>query len=206
MQVHSHHGDVTAAQRRANGTGLMADSRNREWWRLLVIVAGAGVISLGAQVSTPSGGDVPGTMQPLAVLLVGLLLGPWRGTAAAALYVVLGIIGAPVFAGGGSGYGGPTSGYFIGFIIAALLAGLVSQRACGLSPARAMPRLLGAAALGLVAIYALGLGWLIVRVGLSLPDALAAGFTPFIVADLLEGVVAAGLTALLAAFWRPKTA
>ncbi|MFM7147499.1 MAG: biotin transporter BioY, partial [Actinomycetales bacterium] len=93
------------------------------WWRLLAVLVGAALVSMGAQITTPSGGEVPGTFQTLAVLVVGALLGPVFGTASVALYVLLGGLGAPIFANGGSGFGGPTSGYFIGFIIAALVVG-----------------------------------------------------------------------------------
>ena len=175
------------------------------WWRVLAVVVGAGVVSLGAQVTTPSGSEVPGTMQTFAVLLVGALLGPVIGTAGVALYVLLGILGAPVFANGVSGYGGPTSGYFIGFIIAALVVGLVSRRVSSRAPAQALPGLLAAMAVGLAAIYVCGLAWLVLRVGLSLTDALSAGFTPFIVVDVLEAVVAAAAAGLLASALRPRT-
>jgi biotin transport system substrate-specific component len=141
----------------------------------------------------------------LAVLVVGALLGPVFGTASVALYVLLGGLGAPIFANGGSGFGGPTSGYFIGFIIAALVVGLVSRRACALPPNRAVPRLLVAMLLGLVAIYLGGLAWLVLRSGLSIGEALSAGFAPFIVGDFLEAIFAVAVTAVVAARLRPRS-
>jgi biotin transport system substrate-specific component len=175
------------------------------WWRLLAVVAGAGVVSLGAQTTTPSLNEIPGTLQPLAVLLVGMGLGPLYGTLGVGLYVLLGVLGAPVFANGTAGFGGPTSGYFIGFILAALIAGLISERACAQATARATTRLIVAALIGIFMIYAGGLIWLMVNVGLSFTDALAVGFTPFIIVDLLEAAVAAAVVAILASTLRPTS-
>ena len=72
---------------------------------------------------------VPYTLQVLMVLLTGLLLGPWRAGAAMALYAIAGFAGAPVFArGGGPAYFlGPSAGYIYGFVVAAVVVGLVAQ-------------------------------------------------------------------------------
>ena len=75
---------------------------------------------------------VPYTLQLLFVLLTGLLLGPWRGAAAMALYAAIGFAGAPVFArGGGPEYFlGPSAGYIYGFVAGGLrhwLAGAVAR-------------------------------------------------------------------------------
>lgn len=175
------------------------------WWRAPTVVVGASFVSLGAQVATPSGSEVPGTRQLLAVLLVEALVGPVIGTMGVALYVLLGILGAPVFANGTSGYGGPASGYFIGLIIAALIVGLVSRRASSRAPSQALPSLLAAMAVGVAATHVCGLALLVMRVSLSLTEALSAGFTPFIVVDALEAVVAAAAVGLLASALRPRT-
>ena len=72
---------------------------------------------------------VPYTLQVLFVLLTGLLLGPWRGASAMALYAIIGFAGAPVFArGGGPAYFfTPTAGYIYGFVIAAFVVGLAAR-------------------------------------------------------------------------------
>ena len=71
-------------------------------------------------------GPVPITLQTLAVILAGIILGPVRGFLSVALWVVVGLIGAPVFAGGTGGLStlaGPTAGYLLSFPFAALVAG-----------------------------------------------------------------------------------
>lgn len=72
---------------------------------------------------------VPYTLQVLFVLLTGLMLGPWRGAAAMALYALLGFAGAPVFArGGGPVYFlTPTAGYIYGFVVAAFVTGMAAR-------------------------------------------------------------------------------
>lgn len=187
-----------------SSTWVIADRLPRTlWWRLITVLVGTAIIVIGAQVATPSAGDVPGTLQPFAIMLVGATLGPWVGAASALVYVLLGALGAPVFANGTSGFGGATSGYFIGFVLAALVVGLISQHSSSLIPARALPRLLAGMLGGLVAIYVAGLAWLTLQVGLPLGDALDVGFSPFIVADLLEAVLATAAVSIAAAALRP---
>src|SRR3989339_1369533 len=73
---------------------------------------------------------VPITLQTLMVLLSGAMLGPYYGALAMILYILVGALGLPVFAGGGSGIGallGPTGGYLISYFIAAFVIGKVVQ-------------------------------------------------------------------------------
>ena len=93
---------------------------------------GALAVALAAQVVVPVPlSPVPMTLQPLAVLAVGGLLGPAGGVSALVLYLVLGSLGLPVFAGAAAGAHhliGPTGGYLLAFPIAAGLTGaLVGQ-------------------------------------------------------------------------------
>ncbi len=82
-------------------------------------------------------GPVSITLQTLGVALAGLVLGPWRGFAATALYLVVGFAGLPVFAGGAAGLGvlgKPSIGYLLSFPVAALVAGLFAQWFGGRQP------------------------------------------------------------------------
>lgn len=75
-------------------------------------------------------GPVPVTLQTLAVVLAGLVLGPWRGFLATLLYLVVGFAGLPVFAGGAAGLAvlaKPSVGYLLVFPFGAALAGAVAQ-------------------------------------------------------------------------------
>lgn len=96
----------------------------------LIVVFAAVVATLSLTPAVPVGGaGVPITLQTLGVVITGLLLGAWRGFAAVALYVVLGLAGLPIFAQFSSGVGvlaGPTAGYLLSFPIAALISGGLS--------------------------------------------------------------------------------
>jgi len=101
-------------------------------WRVgAAVVAAILAITLAARFALPiPGTPVPVTLQDLAVLLVGVLLGPGKGAAAAAAYVLLGAAGAPVFSNGHGGLAwlmGPTGGYLLAYPACAWLVGTVSR-------------------------------------------------------------------------------
>src|SRR5438105_12599546 len=128
--------------------------------QLLLVIAGSAVIAIAAQIAIPIPfTPVPLTMQPLAVLLVGVVLGATRGSAAAALYLLEGAAGLPVFAQGHGGalwLVGPTAGYLYSYPAAAWLAGWFSERGWGSTVLRSVAGMLAALAL----IYAGGWAWL----------------------------------------------
>jgi biotin transport system substrate-specific component len=99
--------------------------------QVLWICGSAAATAIGAQVEIPHQ-PVPFTLQTLFVLLSGAILGPRNGAISQILYLGLGILGAPVFAGGGFGLArllGPTGGYLLAFPAAAAVGGyLVSIR------------------------------------------------------------------------------
>jgi biotin transport system substrate-specific component len=162
----------------------------------------AAVTAVAAQITIPLPfSPVPFTLQVLTVILSGLLLGPRYGALAQAIYVLVGAVGAPVFAGFSGGLGrilGPTGGYLASYPIAAAVAGLAAHAAAHASRRRALwvGFLWGCASLA--AIYALGATWLSVVTGLPPAAALAQGVLPFIVFDLVK-VALAALVAVAAA-------
>ena len=119
-------------------------------------------------------------MQPLAVLLTGVLLGSRRGAAAAALYLLEGASGLPVFAqahGGALWLAGATGGYLMSYPLAAYVAGL--------SRKWTMLSMFG----GLAVIYAGGFAWLAILAGPA--QAFTWGIVPFVVADVVKVVLGA---------------
>ena len=163
--------------------------------RLSVVAPAIGVggfalaLAAAAQVAIPiPGTPVPVTLQPLVVVLSGLMLGPTLGAASMMLYLAAGAVGLPVFAPGGApGVArllGPTGGYLIAFPFAAYIAGVVAIR---------NPTLLGrwaAAMAGMVAIFVGGLSQLAVLTG-SVREAIVLGVTPFAMLDVVKAFVAA---------------
>ncbi|MCL7416240.1 MAG: biotin transporter BioY [Halalkalicoccus sp.] len=139
----------------------------------------------------------PVTLQVLGVFLAGLLLGPVWGGAAMVLYLTAGAVGAPVFAGGEAGLGslvGPTAGYLWSYPLAAGVVGaLVHGRSAGPLGAVGVPRLIGAMAVGVCVIYAVGVAGLMVVLGLSLPNAVLTGAVVFLPAEALKMAAAVGI-------------
>jgi biotin transport system substrate-specific component len=161
-----------------------------------LVVGGAAVVGLLAQVVVPlSFTPVPLTGQTLGVLLVGSALGARRAVAALTLYAVAGLAGVPWFAGGGSGWSAAAFGYVLGFVAAAALCGALARRGGD----RSMLRALGSMVLGSAAVYAVGVAWLAVVVGVPGHKLLAIGVAPFLVGDAIKAALAAGL---LPGAWR----
>ena len=175
--------------------------------RLGAVLFVTALTSAAAQISVPLPfTQVPFTFQPMIVLLGGLALGSRLGLASQAIYLLAGIVGLPVFAAsatlppGALRLLGPTGGYLMSYPIAALVVGYLAERGFD---RRYLTSVLAMLA-GLVVVYACGAAWLglFARTGTSDPigmrAALVAGVYPFVVADLLKLVVAAGI---LPAFW-----
>lgn len=141
-------------------------------------------------------GPVPITLQTLAVILAGLVLGPWRGFAATALYLAVGFAGLPVFAGGTGGLGvlgKPSIGYLLSFPIAALLAGVLARRLAGPERRGRYLRLfasgIGASILVVHPAGILGL-MLVLQIDLAKAFAVDIVFWP---GDVVKNLVAAGI-------------
>jgi len=177
---------------------LVPGSRVRD---LAVVVGGALLTAAAAQVAIPLPfTPVPLTGQTFGVLLVAAVAGPTRGTLSQLVYVLLGAVGLPFYAGGEHGWQvatGPTGGYLAGFVVAAALVGWCARRGWDRSPARTA----GAFLAGNLVIYLFGVMWLWLSVpAISTPaQAIAAGLTPFIVGDAVKIALA---MALLPLAWR----
>ncbi len=155
------------------------------------------MLALSAQLSVHLPiGPVPITGQTFAVLLVGALMGSVRGGLVVLLYLAEGLSGLPVFAGGGAGPAvllGPTGGYLLGFVPAAVVVGFLAERGWD----RRFSTTLAAMTIGTGAIFLCGRAWLAV---LQLPgNLLAIGLLPFLPGAMLK-IVAAAL--LLPLGWR----
>lgn len=161
-----------------------------------LVLGGAGLVGLAAQVSFPiPGTPVPVTGQTFAVLLAGAALGWRRGLPAMALYLVAGTAGVPWFAGASSGWSAPSFGYIIGFVLAGTVVGWLAGRGGDRTPVRTVLTM----ALGTLLIYAVGVPYLMADLGIGLGKALDLGVQPFLVGDGLKVLLAAGV---LPAAWR----
>ena len=159
---------------------------------VVLMVGFALVTALAAQIRFPlPGTPIAITGQTFGVLLAGVALGSRAGAGSMLLYVTLGAIGLPFFAGGEGGWThvtGASFGYLAGFIAAAWLVGRLAEQRQDRSVRTAIPAFL----LGSAAVYTLGVTWLWATVE-SIPTlgaALSAGMYPFIAGDIVKAVVA----------------
>ena len=138
---------------------------------------------------------VPMTLQPLAVLMIGMLFGRNLAIATIGLYILQGIAGFPVFAyGGGLLYlFGPTGGFIVGFFIAGLVLGELADRGWG----RNILSSIFCMMLGMFIIYFFGILQLSAIKGFAF--AIIKGFYPFLVGDLYKLLVAGILVPFI---WR----
>ena len=165
--------------------------RGRAAADMLLVIGASALIAIAAQIAIPLPfTPVPLTLQPLAVIFIGAALGSTRGAAAAALYLLEGFSGLPVFA---QGHGGPawllgaTAGYLYSYPFAAWVAGFVSERGWGSSIVRAVTGML----LALGVIYLGGWSWLAALTDAR--SAFVAGVAPFVVADIVKVAIGAAL-------------
>ena len=167
---------------------------------VIPVIAATAVIALAAQIAVPVPfTPVPLTLQPLAVLLAGALLGSSRGAAAAALYLLEGMSGLPVFSQGHGGaiwLIGPTAGYLWSYPAAAFLSGWLAERGW----TRTITRSIAAMLVSLVVIYIGGWSWLAIANGPR--GAFAMGVAPFILADAVKIAIGAAVLPYLEKFTR----
>ncbi|MEO7457704.1 MAG: biotin transporter BioY [Gemmatimonadaceae bacterium] len=161
--------------------------------RALSVLFAVGALALASQFALPvPGTPVPLTLQPLVVVLAGLLLGPLDAAAAMIIYLAAGAAGLPVFAPIGAPaiarLLGPTGGYLLAYPVAAAVAGAI-----GFGKADYRVRALAASA-GVLVLYLGGIAQLSVISG-SLATAAVLGVLPFVAADAVKALVAAALSA-----------
>ena len=143
----------------------------------------AALTAVGAYIAIPIG-PVPIVLQNLFVLLAGLLLGARWGLASIGIYLLAGVMGLPVFAGGTGGIGrlvGPTGGYLFGFVAAVYLVGMISEAGRGRVVTDVLAMLAGTAV-----IYAFGVPWLKLVTGMSFAKAASLGMLPFLIGDAIK--------------------
>lgn len=187
----SHHQTTTAP--------ALAAAESARVRKLVALAAFAALTALGARLSVPlPGTPVPFTLQPVAVLLAGLLLGPALGAASQFAYLAAGAAGLPVFAaGGGLAYlGGPTGGYLMAFPVAAAVAGWIAGDPNSRPRLRRALRIGAAAFVGLATLHLGGASWLSLQPWLigGSAEVFRLSFEPFLLGDMLKIALVAVVT------------
>ncbi len=155
--------------------------------RVVLSMAGVGLLALSAKVQVPFY-PVPMTLQTMALMFIGCFFSRSVAWASLGSYVLLGVLGLPLFAkGGGMVYLlGPTGGYILGFLPAMALFLLARGKSV-----RSLLVLFG----GIVVIYVCGLAWLGGSIGWEKP-LLALGLIPFVGGDIAKAFVVWGMLRL----------
>lgn len=131
---------------------------------------------------------VPITFATLAIYLTAFVLGMKLGTVSCLIYLLLGMVGLPVFSSFSGGFAklvGPTGGYLIGYIFLALITGFFIDHFAGKLHAAILGLVLGTAV-----CYLFGTGWLAIQMNLSFKAALAAGVIPYLPGDCAKIIIA----------------
>ena len=154
---------------------------------MAAVICVLGPISMAIPIS-----PVPISLASMAVYLAVTVLGMKLGTLSCLIYLLLGLVGLPVFSGGSAGAAklfGPTGGYLVGYLFLALIAGAFVGRYTENKWKSIAFAALGMV-LGTMVLYALGTAWLAYSAGMDFQAALWAGVIPFIPGDLVKMVIA----------------
>ncbi len=158
--------------------------------QISLILTGTVFLALMAQISFPiPGSPVPFTGQTLGVLLLGTAYGASLGFSTMAFYLLMGILGAPIFAAGSHGLekiAGATGGYLVGMLISTLLLGALAGRKWDQKIKTVIPTMI----IGNSVVFTFGLIWLHQYTGQSWAWTFEKGFTPFIFGEVLKIAIA----------------
>ncbi len=165
-------------------------SRSTVSTQIALVVGGTAFLALMAQIAVPvPGSPVPVTGQTLGALLLGSAYGASLGFTTFATYLLVGFIGAPVFASGAHGLSritGATGGYLVGMLLASLITGYLAGRKWDQKIFTVIPTML----IGDLVIFSAGLFWLHHSLHATWATTFKFGFTPFIVGEVIKIAIA----------------
>ncbi|WP_302625719.1 biotin transporter BioY [uncultured Eubacterium sp.] len=136
---------------------------------------------------------VPFTLQTFAVFVATGLLGAKRGVVSVIVYILLGVIGIPVFAGFTSGpsvIAGPTGGYIVGFIFTAIITGVIIESSKKLQTNMRIAIMVIAMIVGAVVYFAIGTIWFMVITKTGMLSTLSICVFPYLIPDLIKIAIA----------------
>lgn len=152
----------------------------------------AALIAVCAQIAIPMPSGIPFTLQTFAICLTGALLGWKRGILSVIVYILLGMVGLPIFSGFKSGVAavtGPTGGYLIGFLFTALIIGILADKF-----GHKLWQMVLFMVLGLIASYVFGTVWFMIAYKATLAAALTSCVVPFLLPEAAKIALAAVLS------------
>ncbi|MCM1992566.1 biotin transporter BioY [Oceanirhabdus seepicola] len=164
---------------------------------MILVALFAALTAIGAYITIPIP-TVPITLQFLFCAFAGIILGSKLGALSQIIYVLIGLAGVPVFAGGGGGIGyvyKPSFGYLIGFILTAFIIGYLREKMGEINVIKAFI----ISVLGLVATYMIGVPYLhyalnnFSNVPMTWGGAIKIGIVPFVLGDLIKCFIVAAI-------------
>ena len=176
--------------------GVKIKSKEKEFLKnIFLVLSGVIFLSVMSQLIIPLYfTPVPISLGSFGVILIALLYGRKLGTATVLSYVVAGSLGAPIFAGFKAGsLFSPTGGYIVGYVVAAVILGFLSDKGIAKSYVKTFLSLL------LVSVIILILGALVLMLFVPIKNVFMAGVLPFIPGDMLKAIVA---TLLFPRLWK----
>ncbi|MCD8125441.1 MAG: biotin transporter BioY [Lachnospiraceae bacterium] len=165
----------------------MTKTKSMDVRQMALVGMMSAVLCILGPLSLPIG-LVPISLASLGVYFIAYVLGSRRAVISCLVYLILGLVGLPVFSSFSGGAGklfGPTGGYLIGYLFTAAICGWFVERFPGKRVLHALGMVLGTAVL-----YLIGTVWLAVQANLSASAALATGVTPFLIGDCVKIVAA----------------
>jgi len=155
----------------------------------------AALTAVGAFISIPLY-PIPLSLQSLFTLLAAMILGSVMGALSQIIYVLLGVIGLPVFAGFKAGIGilfGPTGGFLLGFIISAYIIGKIVE----LKKEKNIFYYFLVGIIGTIILYIIGITQLSLVTGIGIEKAITVGMLPFLPGDILKIIAASFIASKL---------
>ena len=156
---------------------------------LVFVALLAAILCVSSYINIPLPfSSIPITAQLLVVFLIALLLRPRCATLTVLVWLLLGVVGLPVFSGGKGGFGvlaGPTGGFAIGYLLCAFFVAMVCQQ-----KKKEYQKLLVIIGIGLPVTYFLGVAWMMLVTGVSWQTAVVTGVLPFVPGDIVKAVSA----------------
>lgn len=179
--------------------------KENKTYGVILVALFAAIMVVCSQISVPIG-PVPINLGLLGVFIAAGLLPPLKAVLSQVVFILLGLVGLPVFAGFKGGFGvlaGPTGGYIIGYILAAFAISIiltVVRKKQSLSTVAHIIWCVISIIVGVVLCYALGTAWFVISTGNTVAQALAVCVIPFIAGDIVKTALATILIVRLKRF------
>lgn len=157
-------------------------------YKLTTIALMAAVLCVLAPLSVPIG-PVPISLATFVIYLFVYIFGTWMSTASVAVYLLIGLVGIPVFSGYTAGVArlvGPTGGFLVGYLLVTIVGGLILDKI-----KRNIIMGFVAFLISTILLYALGTVWYVVLLGGTIAEALMVCMVPFIAVDIIKMAAAA---------------